>query len=150
MFISMQLVIFSILQMGNKVGLGPTLLPLIIAIMQTGWILLCNVYLHPHSLLMWDSKNTRVSVTRKRLHWDQIPFKDDPEIGQLSADLTNNGVRLTQLWVTFRVKFTDCRVIVDPECSWPQWTLSGSHTIRIHNKDTQFSSPLQDSDGNVQ
>ena len=27
----------------------------------------------------------------------------------------NNGVRLTQLWVTFRVKLTDFRVIVDPE-----------------------------------
>ena len=30
------------------------------------------------------SKNTRVSVTRKRVLWGQIPFrvKDDPEIGQ--------------------------------------------------------------------
>ena len=54
------------------------------------------------------SKNTRVSVTRKRVHWGQTPFrvKDDPKIGQLSADLTNNRVRLTQLWVTFRVKLT--------------------------------------------
>ena len=32
-------------------------------------------------------------MTRKRVHWGQTPFrvKDDPEIGQLSADLTNNG-----------------------------------------------------------
>ena len=45
-------------------------------------------------------------MTRKRVHWGQTPFrvKDDPEIGQLSADLTNNGVRLrlTQLWVIIR------------------------------------------------
>ena len=34
---------------------------------------------------------------------------DDPEIGQLSADLTNNEVRSTQLWVTFRVKLTGSR-----------------------------------------
>ena len=31
--------------------------------------------------------------------------------------LTNNGVRLTQFWVIFRVKLTDFRVIVDPEWS---------------------------------
>ena len=33
------------------------------------------------------SKNTRVSVTRKRVHWGQTPFrvKDDPEISQLDA-----------------------------------------------------------------
>ena len=37
--------------------------------------------------------------------------------GQLSADLTNNGVRLTQFWVMFRVRLTDFRVIVDPEWS---------------------------------
>ena len=55
----------------------------------------------------------------EKVHWGQTPFrvKDDPEIGQLSADWTNNGVRLTNLWVTFRVKLTDFRVIVDPEWS---------------------------------
>ena len=33
------------------------------------------------------SKNTRVSVTRKRVHWGQTPFRvnDDPEISQLDA-----------------------------------------------------------------
>ena len=33
------------------------------------------------------SKNTRLSVTRKRVHWDQTPFRvnDDPEISQLDA-----------------------------------------------------------------
>ena len=58
------------------------------------------------------SKNTRVIVIRKRVHWGQTPFRvnDDPEIGQLSADLTNNGVRLTQLWVIFLVKLTDLPV----------------------------------------
>ena len=62
------------------------------------------------------SKNTRVSVTRKRVHWGQTPFrvKDDPEIDQLSADLATNWVRLTQLWDTFRVKLTDFRVVFDP------------------------------------
>ena len=34
-----------------------------------------------------------------------------------SVKLTNNGVRLTQLWVIFRVKLPDFRVIVDPEWS---------------------------------
>ena len=75
------------------------------------------------------SKNTRVSVTWKRVHWGQTPFrvKDDPEIGQLSADLTNNGVRLTQLCVTFRVKLTDFRVIVDPE-----WSLAPMDPFRVN------------------
>ena len=75
------------------------------------------------------SKNTWVSAwPGKRVHWGQTPFRvnNDPEIGQLSADLTNNGVRLTQLWVICRVKLTDFRVIVDPEWSLAQWTLSGS------------------------
>ena len=36
---------------------------------------------------MPHSKNTRVSVTRKRVHWGQTPFRvnDDPEISQLDA-----------------------------------------------------------------
>ena len=74
------------------------------------------------------SKNTRVSMTRKRVHWGQTPFqvKDEPEIDQLSADLTNNGVRLTQLWVIFRVKLTDFWVIVDPE-----WSLAPMDPFRV-------------------
>ena len=65
------------------------------------------------------SKNSRVKLDPERVHWGQTPFpvKDDPEIGQLSADLTNNWVRLTQLWVIFRPRLTDFRVIVDPEWS---------------------------------
>ena len=72
--------------------------------------------------------NTRVSVTRKRVHWGQTPFRvnNDPEIGQLSADLTNNGVRLTQLWVIFHVKLTDFRIIVDPE-----WSLAPMDPFRV-------------------
>ena len=33
------------------------------------------------------SKNTRVSVTGKRVHWGQTPFRvnDDPEISQLDT-----------------------------------------------------------------
>ena len=59
--------------------------------------------------MVGHSKITRVSVTRKRVHWGHTPFRvnSDPECGQLSADLTNKGVRLTQLWVIFRVKLTD-------------------------------------------
>ena len=40
-----------------------------------------------------------VSMTRKRVHWGHTQFRvrGDPEFGQLSVDLTNNGVRLTQL-----------------------------------------------------
>ena len=58
----------------------------------------------------------------------QTPFrvKDNPEIGQLSADLTNNGVRLTQLWIIFRVKLTDFRVIVDSE-----WSLTPMDPFRV-------------------
>ena len=59
----------------------------------------------------------------------KTPFrvKDDREIGQLSTDLTNNGVRLTQLWVTFRVKLTDFRVIVDPE-----WSSAAMDPFRVN------------------
>ena len=71
--------------------------------------------------------------------WESVltlktPFrvKDDPEIGQFSADLTNNGVRLTQLWVTFRVKLTDFRVIVDPEWSLaPMGQFPGQFLTRV-------------------
>ena len=62
---------------------------------------------------------TRVSVTRKRVHWGHTHFRvqSDSKYGQLSADLTNNGVKLTQLWVIFGIKLTDFRVIVDLEWS---------------------------------
>ena len=43
-----------------------------------------------------------------------------------SADLTNNGVRLTRLWVIFRVKLTDFWVIVDPE-----WSLAEMDPFRV-------------------
>ena len=61
-------------------------------------------------------------VTRKGSILGYTPFRvnSDPVFGKLSADLTNNGVRLTQLWVIFRVnmvKLTDFRVNVDPEWS---------------------------------
>ena len=36
------------------------------------------------------------------------------------------SVRLTQLWVTFRVKLTDFRVIVDPE-----WRLAPMDPFRV-------------------
>ena len=76
-----------------------------------------HTHTHPVPLAQVHSKNTRVSVTRKGVHWGHTPFRvnSDPECGQLSADLINKGVRLTQLWVIFRVKLTDFRVIVDPE-----------------------------------
>ena len=58
-------------------------------------------------------------MTRKRVHWGHTPFrvKSDPEFGQLSPDLANSGVRLTQLWVIFCVKLTDSRVTVVREWS---------------------------------
>ena len=83
------------------------------------------------------SKNTRVKRDPERVHWGQTPFrvKDDPEIGQLSADVTNNGVRLTQLWVIFRVRLTDIRVIVDPEWSLapmdPFWVKFDPSVFRV-------------------
>ena len=50
---------------------------------------------------------------------DPIPgrVKSDLEFGQLYADLTSDGVRLTKLWVIFHGKLTDYLVIVDPELS---------------------------------
>ena len=53
---------------------------------------------------------------------DRIPGHGDPEFGKLSADLTTTTTtkmlyRLTQLWVIFRGKWADFRVIVDPELS---------------------------------
>ena len=58
-------------------------------------------------------------MTLKRVHWGHTQFrvKSDPEFDQLSGDLTNNGFRLTQLWVIFRFRLTYFRVIVDPERS---------------------------------
>ena len=51
--------------------------------------------------LILHSKNTRVKPGQERVHWGQTPFRftNDREIGQLSADVRNDGVRLTQLWV---------------------------------------------------
>ena len=71
-------------------------------------------------MLRWQvhSENTWVSVTLKRVHEGHTQFlvKSDLEFGQLFA-VTNYSVSLTQLWVIFRVKLTDFRVIVDPEWS---------------------------------
>ena len=41
-----------------------------------------------HSHNIHSKKNTRVSVTRKRVHWGQTPFRinDDPEVSQLDAE----------------------------------------------------------------
>ena len=73
-----------------------------------------------HLWTLHSKKKKRVKLDPERVHWGQIPFlvKDDPEIGQLSADLKNNGVSLTLLWVIFRVRLTDFRVIVEPEWSF--------------------------------
>ena len=73
----------------------------------------CFAYAPPNFLFSTDP---RVKLDPERVHWGETPFrvKDDPEICQLSADLTNNGVRLTQLWVIFRVRLTD----------FPEWSLA--------------------------
>ena len=75
----------------------------------------------PKSGLIVHSQNTQASATRKRILWSlshtQFRVNSDPELGQLSADLTNIRVILTQLWVIFRDKLTDFRVIIDPEWS---------------------------------
>ena len=58
-------------------------------------------------------------MTRKRVHFDitQFQLKSDPESGQLSGDLTNIGVRLTQIWVIFRAKFAISGSSLTPELS---------------------------------
>ena len=73
------------------------------------------------------------NLTRKGSIWGQTPFrvKDDPEIGQLSADLTYNGVRWpssgsysASSWLISGSSLTRNGV-------WPQWTLSGSSLTRF-------------------
>ena len=60
------------------------------------------------------SRNTRVSRDQEKcpLGPNSIPGHT---MTRKSVKLTNNGVRLTQLWVISRVKLTDFRVIIDPE-----------------------------------
>ena len=69
-----------------------------------------------HAGVTIHSKNTRVSrdLEKGPLGPNSIPGQRWP--GNQSNRL-NNGVRLTQFWVIFRVKLTDFRVIVDPEWS---------------------------------
>ena len=65
------------------------------------------------------------AMTRKTV---QTPFRvnHDPEISQINK----YWGRLTQLWVIFRVKLTDFRVIVDPEWSLaPNGPFSGRVTL---------------------
>ena len=96
-------------------------------------------------------------MTRKRVHWGQTPFrvKDHPEIGQLSANL-NNGVRLIQLWVTFRVKLTVGGSSLTRNGVWPQWTLSGStsdpgvfRVLVYHLKKLDRARPARASEANL-
>ena len=44
-----------------------------------------------HGVSINNSKITVVKPDPERIHWGQTPFRveDDPEVGQLSADLTN-------------------------------------------------------------
>ena len=81
--------------------------------------------------ILVHSKNTRVKLDPERVHWGQTPFwiKDDPEIGQLSADLTNNGVRLT-----------DFRVIVDLEWSMDPFWVKFDPGVIIHGSYLKISS----------
>ena len=67
-------------------------------------------------------------MTRRSVNWGHAQFraKSDPEFGQLCAGLTNNEVKLTQIWVKFLVKLTDFRVIVDPE-----WSLAPMDPFRV-------------------
>ena len=60
----------------------------------------------------WDSVSWQCDPKRGS---SNPGINDDPKTNQLSADLTNNEMRLTQLWVIFRVKLNDLRVIVDPD-----------------------------------
>ena len=60
----------------------------------------------------YDRQHTHYKITRDP---EKGPFRvnDDSEISQTDT----KWVRLTQLWVIFRIKLTDFRVIVDPEWS---------------------------------
>ena len=82
-----------------------------------------------------NSVKDKIRITTHTLRTPGSPVRDPekgplgpnpiPEVGQLSADLTNNGVRLTQLWVIFLIKL-NFRVIVDPE-----WSLAPMDHFRV-------------------
>ena len=78
-----------------------------------------------HVPIVVNSDNTRKSTDDPEkgplgVH-TQFLVNNDPEFRQLSVNLTkiNDGVRLTQLWVIFRV-------IVDPE-----WSLTPIDPFRV-------------------
>ena len=72
---------------------------------------------------VYNPKTPGSAVTRKWVNWGQESIPGQ----RRSVKLTNNGVRLTQLWVIFRVKLMDFRVNVDPEWRFgPNGPSSGS------------------------
>ena len=74
-------------------------------------------------------RNTRVGVTRKRVHLGHthaVSDQSDPAFGQLSADSTNNAVSQIDPALGHRVKLTDFRVIVDPA-----WSLAPIDPFRV-------------------
>ena len=56
--------------------------------MHIVYIFIRSSLVHGVKIAMVHSKNTRVSLTRIRVHWGQTPFRvhDDPEISQLDAE----------------------------------------------------------------
>ena len=74
------------------------------------------------SCTLIHSKNTRVSVTGKRVHWSQTPFRvnNDPEISQLDAkydpELGQSDPIMCQFDWNSGSSLTRNGV-------WPQWTL---------------------------
>ena len=82
------------------------------------------------SLYYWNthSKNTRVSVTRKRVHWGQTPFRvhDDPEISQLDTECDPEIGQSDPIICPVCRKLTNFRVIFDPE-----WSLAPMDLFRV-------------------
>ena len=69
------------------------------------WVFCCTLY-----------KNTRASRDPEKSPFG-AKLHSGSTMTRKSLKLTNNRVRLTQIWVIFRVKLTDFRVNDDPEWS---------------------------------
>ena len=79
------------------------------------------------------SKNIRVKHDPERVHWGQTLFQvnDDPEISQPDAEYDPELGQSDPIICQVCGKLTDFRVILDPEWSLAQWTLSGSSLTRV-------------------
>ena len=77
---------------------------------------------------LYTLKTSGSEIDPERVHWAKL--HSGSTMTRKLVKMTNNGVRLTQLLVKFRVKWTDFRVIVDPE--WSLAPMDPSQGIRFY------------------